>query len=142
MFGDGEKPYKSERNVILDRLKNIGKPMKHMLYPADIYAFDSAQLYPTDWPAIAYAVKSANNWRCAVCNKLCRRPGEMWLGWEYELTCAHISQEYDGEAVQVAPLCLPCHFAYDAPHSGHARRRRNYLRQTLAGQLPLIALQR
>lgn len=95
-------------------------------------------LYPYDWSKIAYAVKSGNHWRCQACNKQCRRPGEMYLGWEYELTVAHICQDYDAEAVCVAALCLPCHLAYDARHSWIARQRQMRARMERAGQLVLI----
>lgn len=92
-------------------------------------------LYPDDWSDIAYMIKDANGWRCQACDRQCRRPGEMYLGWEYMLTVAHICQGYDSEAVYVAPLCLRCHLAYDAPHSWLARRRHLRVRLHRAGQL-------
>lgn len=95
-------------------------------------------IYPVDWPEISYIVRSYNNWRCLACDKCCRRPGEMFLGWEYELSVAHICQDYEAEAVYVAALCLPCHLRYDAPHSWIARHRRARIRQRVAGQLSLI----
>lgn len=33
-------------------------------------------LYPSDWDAIATAVKQAADWRCVECGRPCRRPGE------------------------------------------------------------------
>lgn len=93
--------------------------------------------YPADWREIAYIVKDANGWCCMQCSRQCRRPGEMYLGWEYTLTVAHICQNYDGEAVYVAPLCAPCHLTYDAPHSWLARRRHLRWRLRSAGQLTL-----
>lgn len=92
-------------------------------------------LYPYEWPDIAYIVKEANDWRCMACDRQCRRPGELYLGWEYTLTVAHICQDYEAEAVYVAPLCAPCHLAYDARHSWIARRRRLRWRLRAAGQL-------
>lgn len=96
-------------------------------------------LYPNDWPAIALAVKEANNWCCQACGKQCRRPGELNLGWQFTLTCAHINQNYDSEISSVCPLCVPCHLKMDAPLVWVARRRRQRLRRHLAGQLMLIA---
>lgn len=96
-------------------------------------------LYPDDWQTIAYRVKEANGWQCQACGKQCRRPGELNLGWQYKLTVAHICQDYEGESVFVAALCLPCHLKFDAAHSWVARRRVDRLRQRLAGQLALFA---
>lgn len=95
-------------------------------------------LYPVDWPEISRIVKAANGWCCLGCGKQCRRPGELFLGWEYELSVAHICQDYEAEAVYVASLCLPCHLRYDAPHSWIARHRRNRIRQRVAGQLEIF----
>lgn len=92
-------------------------------------------LYPDDWPTIATLVKEANGYVCMACDKQCRRPGELYLGWEYTLTVAHICQDYEAEAVYVAPLCARCHLLYDAPHGWLARRRHMRLRRQFAGQL-------
>jgi hypothetical protein len=94
-------------------------------------------LYPCDWSEVSYFIRIANDWRCMECDKQCRRPGELYLGWEYTLTVAHICQDYDGEAIYVAPLCLPCHLAFDAPHSWIARRRQLRWRLHHAGQLTM-----
>lgn len=90
--------------------------------------------YPNDWPAIARAVKEANNYVCQGCQRQCRRPGELWLGWEYELTVAHYDHIYDGEAAFVVALCIGCHFRHDSKHSWKARHRHARLRRALAGQ--------
>lgn len=97
-----------------------------------------SQLYPENWRAIAREIKEANDWRCQACGLQCRRPGELRLGWEYELTVAHICQDYYAEAVCVAALCIRCHFKMDAPLSHVARRRVERLRRQVAGQLALI----
>jgi hypothetical protein len=31
-------------------------------------------LYPADWPAIALRVKTAANWRCCECGRVCYNP--------------------------------------------------------------------
>lgn len=95
-------------------------------------------LYPDDWPDIAYSIKEANDWRCMQCNRQCRRPGELYLGWEYTLTVAHICQNYEADAVYVAPLCAPCHLLFDSVHSWLARRRKRMVRLRLAGQLEIF----
>lgn len=92
-------------------------------------------LYPNDWASISLAVKNACDWRCMACNKQCRRPGELNLGWQFTLTTAHIDQDYDSEVTTVAALCLPCHFRLDSPFVWVARRRRLRIRQRQAGQL-------
>lgn len=92
-------------------------------------------LYPDNWADIAYMIKDANGWCCMQCGRQCRRPGELNLGWEYVLTVAHICQGYEASAVYVAPLCLPCHLLFDAPHSWLARQRRLRWRRHVAGQL-------
>lgn len=81
------------------------------------------QLYPIDWPDIARLVKEANDWQCGECGLQCRRPGEFWLGWQYELTLAHYDQEYEDAAIFVVALCRKCHLLHDAPHSWRSRRR-------------------
>ncbi len=96
-----------------------------------------SHFYPDDWPAIARAIKAANHWQCQACNMQCRRPGEFWLGWQYELTLSHYDQEYDGEAIFVVPLCIRCHLLHDAPFVWSARRRADRQRQRVAGQLEL-----
>lgn len=62
----------------------------------------------------------------------------MWLGWEYQLTVAHITQDYDAAVVQVAVLCAPCHFKHDSPLVWLARRRHERVRRRVAGQLEII----
>lgn len=91
--------------------------------------------YPAGWPDIAREIKEACDWCCLECGKQCRRPGEFYLGWEYELAAAHICQDYEGEAVNVAALCGRCHLAFDAGHSWIARQRRERWRRGQAGQL-------
>lgn len=95
--------------------------------------------YPTEWPTIARYIKEACAWRCAVCDRQCRRPGEFYLGWEYELALAHITQDYLAPAVQVACLCGSCHLRHDAPLGWVARRRADRWRARQAGQLKLLA---
>lgn len=87
-------------------------------------------LYPVEWESLAREVKAANHYVCQACGKQCRRPGEFWLGWEYELTLAHYDQVYDGD-VFLVPLCVACHFEHDRRHSWRARRRN-------AGQLEIF----
>lgn len=96
------------------------------------------EFYPIEWAQISKDIREACGWRCLACDKQCRRPGEMWLGWEYTLTLAHISQEYDTPVITVAALCLPCHFNMDRHYSWWSRRRHAYIRQRIAGQLGLL----
>lgn len=93
--------------------------------------------YPTEWPAIARGIKEACNWQCQACQRQCRRPGEFYLGWEYELTVAHYDHAYDGPVAFVVALCRACHFKHDARAVWVARRRWARLRASQAGQLAL-----
>jgi hypothetical protein len=99
--------------------------------------------YPSDWPAIALAVKEAADWTCQACGKQCTRPGEAYTGSRNVLTVAHLDPySYDRDFACVAALCAPCHLRYDAPF-GMMMRRRNYRRrQREAGQLILIPIAR
>lgn len=94
--------------------------------------------YPVNWPDVARQIKEACGWRCLCCGKLCRRPGEMFLGWEYQLTVAHLDQCYDEPVVTVAALCIRCHFQLDAPLSWWARHRHARIRRWKAGQLEIF----
>ncbi len=98
-------------------------------------------LYPAEWNAIAREIKEAAGWVCQACGKQCQRPGELNIGWQYRLTVAHICQDYEADAICCAALCLPCHLAFDAPHSWIARRRRMRWRMVQAGQLALFTPQ-
>lgn len=92
-------------------------------------------LYPDDWAQISYAIREANQWTCQQCDRLCRRPGELYLGWEYTLTVAHWERDYTSSEIFATCLCLPCHFLHDAPYAWHSRRRHQRIRRWLAGQL-------
>lgn len=96
-----------------------------------------ALLYPNNWPQLSREIRELCNWRCQACDKQCRRPGEFYLGWQYELTLAHLTQHYDAESITVAALCLPCHLKYDAGFAWVARRRHEHVRRLLAGQLTI-----
>ncbi len=66
-------------------------------------------LYPADWPAIARAVKTAAQWRCADCQAVHHPPSG------YGLTVHHI----DGDPGHNAPenlvaLCQRCHLRWHA----------------------------
>lgn len=95
-------------------------------------------LYPTNWQTIARDIKDACGWRCQACERQCRRPGEFFLGWQYELTLAHYWHEYDTPTAFVVALCSECHLRHDAPFAWPARRRAARARQQRAGQLALI----
>lgn len=94
-------------------------------------------LYPDDWQKITAYIKESVGYICQQCGKQCRRPGEMYLGWEYEMHIAHYDQDYDSPSIFVVAYCAVCHFRHDAPYVWHARRRHARLRGQLAGQLAL-----
>lgn len=97
-------------------------------------------MYPQNWADIAYEIKEANHWRCAACDKQCRRPGEAWRGWANTLTVAHYDHCYECPEVFAVALCAPCHLLHDAPFSWLSRRRHERLRRHMAGQLTLNGL--
>lgn len=94
--------------------------------------------YPVDWPILTREIKEANSYICQGCQRQCRRPGELNLGWEYVLTVAHVTQAYEGEVVQLAALCVRCHLALDSPFVWWARRRHDRMRRHFAGQLEIF----
>ena len=98
-----------------------------------------AMLYPDNWHKLSADIKQTCGYRCTLCDRQCRRPGELYLGWDYEAVIAHITQDYDAPVVQVACLCAACHFIHDAPLSGVARRRAERWRRRQAGQLEMFA---
>ncbi len=94
--------------------------------------------YANEWPTVAREIKDACNWRCQECDKQCRRPGEFYLGWEYELTVAHYDGDYESAEIFVTALCVVCHLRHDAPFVWVARRRHERGRRLRAGQLELL----
>lgn len=92
--------------------------------------------YPDDWPAIALAVKDANGYVCQMCGQQCTRPGEPYDRRRI-LTVAHLEHDYDGPEIFVAPICVICHFHYDAGLGARFRRRNERWRRSRAGQLSM-----
>lgn len=95
-------------------------------------------LYPANWRALAAEIKAANHHICQECGRKCRRPGEFYLGWEYELTVAHYDNVYEADAVLLSVLCARCHLRHDAPFVWSARRRADRQRRRQAGQMELL----
>jgi hypothetical protein len=91
--------------------------------------------YPVDWPAIALAIKDANDWRCQSCNIQCRRPNEPFQTHARALTVAHVDHDYDNLEIFVACLCSVCHLRMDASFGMAHRRRNERWRRFRAGQM-------
>ncbi len=91
--------------------------------------------YPKDWNAIAHSVKSAADWKCQHCGKVCLRPGEKpkttkrseWTHMVLTVHHADFTPENNNQE-NLIPLCAPCHLAL------HARTKRS---NTSPGQLSL-----
>lgn len=98
----------------------------------------NTNFYPNDWAALAKEIKAANAYVCQECGQQCRRPGEMHLGWEYELTVAHYDNDYDAPAIFLVAICAPCHLRHDARFVWWARRRHERRRRLQAGQLEIF----
>lgn len=97
------------------------------------------RLYPSNWEALALAIKTEANWRCEECDRPCRRPGESridfsfrmahegsWPGelfeddesegrWQrFTLTVAHLDHiPSNCDRSNLKALCAPCHCRYD-----------------------------
>lgn len=111
--------------------------------------------YPENWEAIALAVKEAADWECADCGRPCRRPGEPWVefafevaerGWwmdldhpqRFTLTVAHLDQNPSNNAPDnLRALCSGCHLRHDAPH----RQANSQAKRERRGQLSLLEAQ-
>ena len=80
--------------------------------------------YPSDWEAIALQVKAEAGWRCEVCGKQCRRPGEPFDTHRRTLTVAHLDHTPENcSRENLRAMCAPCHLRYDARQHAETRRR-------------------
>ena len=80
--------------------------------------------YPAEWKAIAIAVKEAADWKCKLCGKQCRRPGEVFDTHRNTATVAHLNHvEMDCRRENLICACAPCHLRYDAQHHAESRRK-------------------
>lgn len=70
-------------------------------------------LFPDNWDQISAQVKWAAGWKCEVCGKRCRKPGEPFDTHERTLTCVHKNhKQWDCRRENVAALCAPCQLDY------------------------------
>ena len=82
--------------------------------------------YPADWKKIATAVKEAADWRCQMCGKQCRRPGEQFDTHRNTRTVAHLNHTpEDVRSENLMAMCAPCHLRYDAKQHAESRRKRS-----------------
>ena len=82
--------------------------------------------YPTDWKAIANAVKESAGWKCQKCGKQCRRLGERFDTHKNTLTVAHLNHTpEDVRPENLMAMCAPCHLKYDAKHHAETRKKRS-----------------
>lgn len=111
-------------------------------------------LYPENWKEISLAIRQRANWRCEVCCKSCRRPGESLeifasrAGLSAELhqnpqrwclTVAHLNHEpSDCSPENLKAMCAPCHLKYDAQHHVNSRRANQRKLLEAHGQLLLF----
>ena len=81
--------------------------------------------YPPDWELIAMAVKEKAGWKCEVCGKQCRKPGERFDTHKRTLTVAHLNHTpEDCRPESLKAMCAPCHLRYDAKHHAETRKGR------------------
>lgn len=90
--------------------------------------------YPANWNEIAYRVKDEADWKCEVCGRQCRRPGEQFDTHKRTLTVAHLDHTPENcDRSNLKAMCAPCHLRYDAAQHAESRRRKK-----LGGQEPLF----
>ena len=81
--------------------------------------------YPRDWDEIAFRVKEEAGWRCQVCGKDCRRPGEKFDTHRRTLTVAHLDHTPENcDRDNLMAMCAPCHLRYDKEQHRQSRMRR------------------
>lgn len=79
--------------------------------------------YPSNWDEIAFKVKQEAGWKCQVCGKQCRRPGEPFDTHRRTLTVAHLDHVPEHmERSNLMAMCAPCHLRYDAEQHAESRR--------------------
>lgn len=72
------------------------------------------KLYPANWDEISREVKDRAGWRCQLCGKDCRPPGEPLDTHRNTLTTAHLDHDpTNHDTARLAALCAPCHLRYD-----------------------------
>lgn len=90
--------------------------------------------YPADWDEIARRVKDEADWKCEVCGRQCRRPGEPFDTHRRTLTVAHLDHTPENcERSNLKAMCPACHLRYDAAQHAESRRRNKQ-----RGQEPLF----
>lgn len=73
------------------------------------------QQHPKDKKAIGLQVKQDADWRCEVCDKKCRRPGEPFDTNCRTLTLAFRNHNsFDFKRENLVAMCVPCHLDHDA----------------------------
>jgi 5-methylcytosine-specific restriction endonuclease McrA len=115
------------------------------------------ELYPKNWEEIALAVKNENNWTCAQCGKICRKPGE-----RLALFCKRINEwrvvakqpqsfmeayaDYpDRDSANctrdnLIALCAHCHLKLGIKQHTQSRKTNQIEQQETAGQLNIFTL--
>lgn len=86
--------------------------------------------YPHDWDEIATRVKDEAGWKCQVCGKQCRRPGEPFDTHRRTLTVAHLDHTtWNCERSNLMAMCSVCHLRYDAKQHAESRKTRRLRNQ-------------
>ena len=79
--------------------------------------------YPDNWDEIALSVKTLAGWRCQICGKQCRKPGEMLDTHRRTLTTMHLDHdESNCESKNLLAGCASCHCRYDARTKGEWKK--------------------
>jgi hypothetical protein len=97
--------------------------------------------YPTNWPELAEAAKTAASWRCAGCGV---PHGALAISrrnrlYRVVLSACHLDHDPSNPAPRLTVYCQTCHLRYDAYQRWYSRRRHIEERALAAGQLQFDA---
>lgn len=83
------------------------------------------KLYPSNWDAIALAIKNEVGWKCEECGKPCRPPGvrladtEEWLGENHPLWVDDLYEWVDSDEFGAIEILRPQRFTLTVAHLNH-----------------------
>jgi hypothetical protein len=115
------------------------------------------ELYPENWEEIALAIKNENNWTCAQCRKICRKPGERLAlfckrinEWRevannpqsFTLTRADYPDRDSANCTEndLITLCAQYHLKLDVKQHTQSRVTNQIEQQKVTGQLNIFTL--
>lgn len=96
------------------------------------------QQHPKNRRAIALQVKEDAGWKCEVCGKECRRPGEVFDTQSRTLTLAYRNHnQLDYKRENLVAMCVLCHLSHDYIRGRRCKLLENFERKN-HGQMMLF----